>query len=77
MEYIEQDEEDIWHCLCGNSTCWDGFYPCDLNGNEVEPTPELWTTDLYICPDCGRIFQQSDGKVVGMRITPFADKDEP
>lgn len=55
---IVADAHGDWRCLCGNGTSSDGFYPCDSAGNEVEPTPEAWTTNWYVCGRCGRFFDQ-------------------
>lgn len=43
-------------CTCGNTTHTDGFYPCDKNGNEIEPTKE-WN-GLYVCGRCGKIHDE-------------------
>ena len=40
-------------CTCGNTTHTDGFYPCDNNGNEIEPMKD-WK-GLYICGRCSKI----------------------
>ena len=31
------DEEDGWVCLCGNMAYHQGFYPCNAQGEMVEP----------------------------------------
>jgi hypothetical protein len=64
---ISMDEYGEWICLCGNKAIECGFFPCDLDGNEVEPTPEDWTTDCYVCDKCGRIINQSTLQIVGHR----------
>ena len=61
----EADNKEAWKCLCGNTPCDSGFYPCDTHGNEVEPTPEDWEEDLYVCAECGRIIHQDTLEVVG------------
>jgi DNA-directed RNA polymerase subunit RPC12/RpoP len=71
MEIIGQWADDHWQCLCGNKATSQGFYPCDSEGKRVEPTPEAWTTDCYVCMQCGRIIQQSNRQVVGMCSIPF------
>jgi DNA-directed RNA polymerase subunit RPC12/RpoP len=71
MEYIGQSEDGNFHCLCGNKATDQGFNPCDSSGKRVEPTPEAWTTDSYVCAQCGRIIRQSDRQVIGMRTLPF------
>ena len=73
MEYIGQFANEAWHCLCGNTASAAGFFPCDRQGNPVEPTPKEWTTDCYVCDQCGRIIQQVNRQVVGQRVpsAPF------
>jgi len=38
-EYIATEVEDMdaWLCICGNRPDHYGFYPCDRDGNEMEP----------------------------------------
>jgi hypothetical protein len=69
MEYIKTDPvgSGEWLCLCGNTALDDGFYPCNEQGEEVEPTREAWTTNCYVCTGCGRIIRQSDRLVMGFR----------
>ena len=42
-------------CTCGNTTATDGFYPCDENGNEIEPTIDNNWNGKYVCSRCGKI----------------------
>jgi Zn-finger protein len=65
---FEADDQDAWICFCGNTPRSAGFYPCDLNGNIVEPTEKDWKTDLYVCDDCGRIIDYKTLKVVGRNL---------
>lgn len=65
---VEPDWPDNWICVCGNTPDSDGFYPCDANGNEVEPV-EGWK-DLYVCANCGRIIDQHTLEVVGRNPEP-------
>lgn len=44
-------------CECGNNTFLYGFYPCDENGNEIEPTIDSNWNGLYICPNCRKIMK--------------------
>jgi hypothetical protein len=55
---------DAWTCLCGNTPDGHGFYPCDSEGIEVEPTAELWTSGLYLCAKCDRVIEAKTGKVL-------------
>jgi hypothetical protein len=60
---VEYDE--AWICICGNRPTSDGFYPCDQDGNEVEPTPTEWKTNWYVCGRCGRMIDQNTLEIVG------------
>ena len=62
------DDADAWLCLCGNQPDFDGFYPCDRQGNEVEPV-EGWE-DLYVCARCGRVIKQESLEVIGQAQQP-------
>jgi len=63
----EPGVEDGWICLCGNTPADDGFYPCDENGNEMEPLVESIWKNLYVCDSCGRIINQYTLEVVGRK----------
>ena len=63
-EYWE-DPCDAWVCVCGNDSDGAGLFPCDINGNGVEPTHTDWTTNLWRCDGCGRIIEGTQGYVVG------------
>ena len=67
---------DDWKCLCGNEPLKEGFYPCDSEGEMVEPTPEDWTTNWYVCAQCGRIINQDTLEVVGVRFNNTLTKEE-
>ena len=58
MEKINADEFGEWTCICGNIASDYGFFPCDEQGNYVNPIPKDWTTNLYKCDGCGRIIHQ-------------------
>jgi hypothetical protein len=63
----EAGNDEAWICLCRNTPVSHGFYPCDKDGNKVEPTAG-WD-DLYICAQCGRIINQNSLEVVS-RVAP-------
>jgi hypothetical protein len=63
----ESGGEASWICLCGNTARGQGFYPCNAQGEIVEPTPAEWTTDWYVCGQCGRMIDQATLAVVGRR----------
>lgn len=67
MMKINGLDPNFWICLCGNTPMADGFFPCDHEGALVEPTPEEWTTNWYVCERCGRIIDQATTEVVGFR----------
>jgi len=66
-EHITHDPEnsESWICLCGNRPDYDGFFPCDKDGNEMEPV-KGWG-NLYACGRCGRIINQFTLEVVGRK----------
>ena len=59
----EKGYPEAWVCLCGNTPSSDGFYPCDEEGNEMEPV-KGWN-NLYVCARCRRIVNQDTLEVVG------------
>lgn len=67
MQFIGAKSDDWMVCLCGNEPDKEGFYPCNVNGEMVEPTEESWNGDLYACDGCGRIIGRSSLQVQGVR----------
>lgn len=67
QEKITRDKEDNFHCLCGNLPWEAGFYPCNTRGETVEPTPEKWKTNYYVCDKCKRFFDIDTLIVVGVQ----------
>lgn len=67
MEHItaEKTDTDAWHCICGNTPGSDGFFPCDNEGNEMEPIKGSNWVGLYVCARCGRIIEQDTLEVIG------------
>jgi hypothetical protein len=59
----ENGNEEAWICICDNRTDSDGFFPCNKNGDEMEPS-DGWE-DLYVCGRCGRIIDQHSLEVKG------------
>jgi len=66
----EAGNPEAWHCICRNTPSDGGFYPCDENGNEMEPTIGSNWDGLYVCADCGRIIQFDSLEVVGQNPAP-------
>lgn len=62
----DDENEEAWVCVCGNTPTSHGFHPCDLAGNEMEPA-KGWR-DLYLCAGCGRIVNQNTLEVVGRKV---------
>lgn len=44
-------------CKCGNNTFDYGFYPCNEQGEEIEPTNQNNWKNLYVCAKCGQILK--------------------
>jgi hypothetical protein len=61
----EPHDHDAWVCTCGNRPSENGFYPCDIEGHEVEPD-EKWTSNCYVCNQCKRVIDQDSLEVVWM-----------
>jgi hypothetical protein len=59
----EPGNNEAWVCLCRNRPESDGFFPCNKEGNEMEPV-EGWG-NLYVCARCRRIIDQFTLEVVG------------
>jgi hypothetical protein len=59
----ENGNHEAWICICKNTPDSDGFFPCDMEGNEVEP--EAGWANLYVCARCGRIINQDSLSVIG------------
>jgi hypothetical protein len=69
-ERIRKDPGNDIECVpaCNNNPSMDGFYPCNWNGDEVEPTcVGAWKGRLLVCASCGRIIDQETLRVVGRR----------
>jgi YD repeat-containing protein len=60
----EPHDKDAWVCICGNTSSELGFYPIDDNNREVEPTERDWTTNQYVCDQCGRVIDKDTLEVV-------------
>lgn len=59
-----KDDPDAWICICLNEPWLSGFFPINDKDEEVEPTPEAWTTNQYCCGQCGRVIDQDTLTVV-------------
>ena len=61
----EANNDEAWICICKNTPSDSGFYPCNDEGNEIEPTKRSGWSGLYVCGDCGRIIESETLEVVG------------
>lgn len=43
---------DTLSCSCGNTPEADGFFPCDLDNNEIDPTIDSDWDGVYKCGRC-------------------------
>lgn len=59
-----EDCAEVWECLCGNQCHLGGFYSCDDQGTEVEPTEKSWTSGLVYCADCLRRILVETGEII-------------
>jgi len=67
----EAGDPGAWICICGNRPCEGGFYPCDEQGNEMEPSIGSDWASLYCCTDCGRIIVHPTLVVCGRATNPI------
>jgi len=65
----EHIDEDAWVCICKNTPSDEGFYPCDEEGNEIEPVIGSGWNALFVCDRCGRIINQDTLEVVGQNTS--------
>ena len=64
----ESGSDEAWICICKNTSDADGFFPCNKEGNEIEPV--IGWDGLYVCARCGRIIEQKTLEVVGRNPNP-------
>jgi hypothetical protein len=72
----EANNPDNLICTCGNDPTQEGFYPCDSEGEIVNPSPKEWTSNCYVCDRCGRIIHSESLKVVGVRFENRLSEEE-
>ena len=51
----EQEARNNYTCTCGNTADDLGFYPCDENGEEIEPDEDSDWANLYVCGKCKNV----------------------
>jgi len=73
---FEAHDRDCWICTCGNYAEAEGFYPCDRDGNVIEPVTDSWWDELYRCERCGRVIDQRDHRVLGRNENPEREEEE-
>jgi hypothetical protein len=56
LKIFDFSKQDYMTCDCGNIPETDGFFPCDSNGNEMEPLLGSNWDSLYICARCKEIY---------------------
>jgi len=69
-ERIRKDPGNDIECVlsCDNNTAMEGFYPCNWQGDELEPYVDgPWKGRLYRCGRCGRIIDVDTLRVIGQR----------
>jgi hypothetical protein len=60
MEIMIHIKAQYLTCDCGNIPEADGFFPCDVYGNEIEPTLDSEWAGLYVCGACKKIHYLSN-----------------
>jgi hypothetical protein len=66
----EKGDEEAWICVCGNTPGDHGFYPCDSDGNEMEPVIGSDWENLYVCAQCGRSIDMDTLEIKGQNLNP-------
>lgn len=56
IEVTLDEFSEEFQCNCGNTVMGSGFFPCNKQGDIIEPLKDSDWDLLYICPDCGRIY---------------------
>lgn len=71
MEIITHvpNDREVWVCICKNTPSDYGFYPCDKDGNEIEPLIGSDWNGLYVCGSCRKIINLHTLKVIGKHIS--------
>lgn len=54
MTIIKTNMDDDFTCKCGNQAWLEGFHPCNIDGEYVEP--DLKWKGHYKCDRCGQIY---------------------
>ncbi len=52
----EEFSDDEFACACGNDCMGEGFFPCNKQGDVMEPLEESDWDSRYVCVRCGRIY---------------------
>jgi hypothetical protein len=60
-------DEYAWVCICGNTPVDQGFFGCNLRGDEMEPDIGSDWPGTYCCYQCGRIIKADTREVIGNR----------
>lgn len=63
---VKEDHGD-WTCICGNQPHLEGFFPCNREGEEIDPSDEAGWEGLYVCDRCGRMIDSETRKIVGQK----------
>lgn len=75
IHYMDEGRSEDFECICGNNPNSSGFFPCDRNGKEVEPSPGQWDGLRWRCEACGRIINGKTLEVLD--LAPRSMFDEP
>jgi hypothetical protein len=66
---LRRSSTDWLVCTCGNQPHIDGFFPCNKNGEIVEPdVGGPWIEPLYICSRCDSIYNADLLETVGTKV---------
>lgn len=53
---FKEFSDDEFTCTCGNDCMGEGFFPCNKQGDVMEPLKGSDWDSRYVCLRCGRIY---------------------
>ena len=78
MAHLNQYDEIV--CDCGNTPHSDGFQPCGVSGQRIEPTVDDGWDGLYVCDRCQKVLNIQELPIVidykelaGLKVSEMFD----
>ena len=76
-QYLIEVSDGMWECPCGNRSEFEGFLPCDTDGQLVQAVLGHWDGAMYVCERCGRIFSSDTMEVLGTASNRVMEENHP